>query len=227
MHDGLKVWSLFTGVGGFDRGLESAGARVVLQCEIDAWRRRVLAEHWPDVALHDDVKNVRGGPGEADILCGGFPCQDLSVAGRRAGLGGVRSGLFFEFARIAEELELAKRGGWIFLENVPGLLSSGGGRDFGIVLQTLADLGFSVGYRVLNSQFFGVPQRRRRVFIVGHSRADYARAVLLDGEGGEGRAEPSLAPGAEVAGTLGGGSGSRGWCDDLDRGGAYIVERSR
>jgi hypothetical protein len=94
-----------------------------------------------------------------------------------------------------------------------------GGRDFGIVLQTLADLGFAVAYRVLDSRYFGVPQRRRRVFIVGHPRADYARAVLFERERRRGSAEPSEAAEAEVAGTLGGGSGSRGWCDDFDRGG--------
>ncbi len=100
-----------------------------------------------------------------DLLCGGFPCQDLSVAGQRRGLmhEGGRSNLFFEFARIAESL----RPRWLLVENVPGLLSSNGGRDFGTVLGTLADVGYGVAWRVLDSRFFGVPQRRRRVFIVG------------------------------------------------------------
>jgi site-specific DNA-cytosine methylase len=105
--------------------------------------------------------------GPDDLLCGGFPCQDLSVAGQRAGLAGDRSGLFFEFARIID----AFRPRWVLVENVPGLLSSNGGRDFGVVLGTLADLGYGVGWRILDSRFFGVPQRRRRVFIVG-ARAD-------------------------------------------------------
>jgi DNA (cytosine-5)-methyltransferase 1 len=219
----LHAWSLFSGVGGFDLGLARAGIRVDLTCEIDPWRRRVLAGHFPDAKHTDDVRTLKGVPGATDILCGGFPCQDLSVAGQRAGLAGDRSGLFFEFARIAGELELAERGGWVFLENVPGLFSSNGGRDFGVVLETLADLGFAVGYRVLDSRHFGVPQRRRRVFIVGHSRADYARAVLFESEGSSRGAESGEATGPEVAGTLGGCSGSRGWCDDFDRNGAYVV----
>jgi DNA-cytosine methyltransferase len=98
-----------------------------------------------------------------DLLCGGFPCQDVSVAGQRRGLAGSRSGLFHEFARIAGTL----RPRWLLVENVPGLLSSNGGRDFGVVLGTLADLGYGLGWRVLDSRFFGVPQRRRRVFVVG------------------------------------------------------------
>jgi DNA (cytosine-5)-methyltransferase 1 len=103
------------------------------------------------------------------LLCGGFPCQDLSVAGKRKGLAGERSGLFHEFARIIEAL----RPRALLLENVPGLLSSNGGRDFGIVLGTLADLGYGVAWRIVDSRYFGVPQRRRRVFIVG---------VLADGD---------------------------------------------
>jgi site-specific DNA-cytosine methylase len=101
-----------------------------------------------------------------DGLAGGFPCQDLSVAGRRAGLeGGERSSLFFEFARIADDL--VRPGGYVLIENVPGLLSSQSGRDFAIVLATLAELGFhDCAWRVLDSRYFGVPQRRRRVFIL-------------------------------------------------------------
>jgi DNA (cytosine-5)-methyltransferase 1 len=95
------------------------------------------------------------------------PAKTSAVAGQRAGLAGERSGLFFEFARIID----AFRPRWVLVENVPGLLSSNGGRDFGVVLGTLADLGYGVGWRVLDSRFFGVPQRRRRVFIVG-ARAD-------------------------------------------------------
>jgi DNA (cytosine-5)-methyltransferase 1 len=119
-----------------------------------------------------------------DILCGGFPCQDLSVAGNRAGLAGERSGLFHEFARIIDLV----RPRWVLIENVPGLLSSNGGRDFGIVLGTLADIGYGLGWRIVDSRFFGVPQRRRRVFIVGarvdgdpRAAADRAGQVLAVG----------------------------------------------
>lgn len=182
----MRVGSLFSGVGGMDYGLHRAGWEHAFFCEWDEWRRGVLAEHWPGVPVYDDVRVVaRSGDARADepwggrergrdgswdavdLLCGGFPCQDLSVAGQRRGLAGERSGLFHEFARIID----AVRPRWVLIENVPGLLSSNGGRDFGVVLGTLVDLGYGMGWRVLDSRFFGVPQRRRRVFIVG-ARAD-------------------------------------------------------
>lgn len=174
---------------------------------------------------------MRSNAPRIDLLAGGFPCQDLSVAGRRAGLAGDRSGLFFEFARIAETL----RPRWVLVENVPGLLSSNGGRDFGVVLGTLADLGYGVAWRTLDSRFFGVPQRRRRVFILGaladgdpRAAAERAGQVLAVGSRcqrhpatrGEARQDD---PGSSVSGTLGGRCGFTG--DDIDRGGAYVVER--
>ena len=141
-----------------------------------------------------------------DLLAGGFPCQDLSVAGRRRGLAGSRSGLFFEFARVADEL--VRPGGWLLVENVPGLLSSNGGRDMGVVVATLADLGFSdLAYRVLDSRYFGVPQRRRRVFIVARrARGRRASEVLLEPEGGGGDFEAGRKAGTRVAASLSQGS---------------------
>jgi DNA (cytosine-5)-methyltransferase 1 len=214
----VNVVSLFSGVGGLDLGLERAGHRVVFQAEIDPWRRRVLAWHWPGIPCYEDVVNVardgtqrRGadvvagrrrpdattateprpvrrrvaepedGAAAVGLLCGGFPCQDVSVAGRRAGLDGTRSGLFFEFARIAAELRPA----WILVENVPGLLSSADGRDFAVVLATLADLGYGLAWRVLDARYFGVPQRRRRVFIVGCAGGDPEPALRALGQGGD------------------------------------------
>ncbi len=193
----VNVWSTFSGIGGIDLGLERAGMRVTLQAEQDAYRRAVLAERFPGVTVFDDVcavgeparralANGRGAPVDErrreagpGLLCGGFPCQDLSVAGRRKGLAGDRSGLFFEFARIADTV----RPGYLLVENVPGLLSSQGGRDFGTVLGTLADIGYGLGYRILDSRFFGVPQRRRRVFILGIlADDDPARAARRAGE---------------------------------------------
>jgi DNA (cytosine-5)-methyltransferase 1 len=161
--------SLFAGVGGFDLGLERAGHTCVGQVEIDKKCLEVLTKHWPTVAKHTDVVTAKewadaeGLKGRVDIVCGGFPCQDVSVAGRRAGLAGERSGLFFDAVSFASHVE-AKT---VILENVPGLLSSNGGRDFGVVLTTLAHAGYSnIEWSVLNSQFFGVPQRRRRVFVI-------------------------------------------------------------
>ena len=195
--------SLFSGIGGMDAGLHAAGWRPVLFCEADPYRRDVLRDRFPGVPVYDDVRTLGepawrvaadgdGAPadegrweagsglpvrGDVALVCGGFPCQDLSVAGQRRGLAGERSSLFFEFARVAD----AVRPAWLLIENVPGLFSSPGrdretgidrsGADFAVVLGTLADLGYGVAWRVLDSRFFGVPQRRRRVFIVG-ARAD-------------------------------------------------------
>lgn len=240
----LTVGSLFTGIGGLDLGLERAGMRVVWQCEADAWRRGILARHWPHVACGTDVRewardgdehcgrdsggercgnSTAGGPGERtgfpDLICGGFPCQDLSVAGRRAGLhAGARSSLFFEFARIADTL----RPRWLLIENVPGLLSSHRGRDFAVVLATLAEIGYGVAWRVLDSRYFGVAQRRRRVFIVGYLGASGPEPFLPFLEGGARDSEASGEEGqdAAVASLCGIGSGG---ADDNDAQAGRIV----
>jgi DNA (cytosine-5)-methyltransferase 1 len=165
----MKAVSLFAGVGGFDLALERMGAEVVASVEIDKHARSILTKQFPKSTILEDVKNVTGqqlfdfGFNSDGIIVGGFPCQDLSVAGKRSGLAGERSGLFFEVVRILDETK-AK---WFILENVPGLLSSKGGRDMGIILGSLAELGYGIAYRILDAQYFGVPQRRRRVFIVG------------------------------------------------------------
>lgn len=136
------------------------------------------------------------------VLTGGFPCQDLSVAGHRAGLGGARSGLFWEIDRLLAEL----RPRWVLLENVPGLLSSHDGRDMGAVLRALGQRGYGVAYRVLDAQHFGVPQRRRRVFIAG-CLGDWAAPaqVLLEPESGGGGPAPRRRSGEGVAAATGGG----------------------
>lgn len=166
----LTAVSLFAGVGGFDLALRNNGYDVVASVEIDKKCNEVLALHFPDTKRYTDIKEVKGKDLINDgfnptngIITGGFPCQDLSVAGKRAGLSGSRSGLFWEAHRLLEETKSEN----FILENVPGLLSSNGGKDFGIVLGALAELGYSVGWRVFDAQYFGVPQRRRRVFIVG------------------------------------------------------------
>lgn len=189
----MKFASFFAGIGGLDLGLERAGMECVLQCEIDDQARSVLAKHWPDVDRMEDVTDVRGDDLRlrgVDLICGGFPCQDVSLAGRRAGLDGARSGLWFEYRRLIEEA----RPGWVVIENVPGLLSSNSGRDMGTVLRGLAELGYGYAFRVLDSRYFGVPQRRRRLFIVGCAR-DWAAPgeVLLEPEGVLGDLETSIA----------------------------------
>lgn len=161
--------SLFAGVGGFDLALERAGVKVVASVEIDKKAQSVLKKHFPNSTIFDDVTGVTGEQLRAagfepstGIITGGFPCQDLSVAGKRAGLAGKRSGLFWEICRILDET----RSQTVILENVPGLLSSNGGRDMAVVIEALVERGYRVGWRVLDARFFGIPQRRRRIFIV-------------------------------------------------------------
>lgn len=162
--------SLFAGIGGFDLALEKSGVRVVASVEIDKKARAILQRHFPNAKQFNDVEEVTGeqlilaGFNPANgIITGGFPCQDLSVAGKRAGLAGKRSGLFWEICRLIDET----RSQTVILENVPGLLSSNGGRDMAVVIEALVERGYRVGWRVLDAQHFGVPQRRRRIFIVG------------------------------------------------------------
>lgn len=173
----LTFGSLFSGIGGFDLGFEQAEMQCLWQVENDAKASSVLARHWPDVQRFEDVKNVgRDNLRPVDVICGGFPCQDVSVAGNRAGLAGERSGLWFEFHRILDEL----RPRWVVIENVPGLLSSNDGRDFATILRGLVELRYGVTWRVLDSQYFGVAQRRRRVFLVGHLGGGRSAEVLFE-----------------------------------------------
>ena len=207
----LRVVSLFSGVGGFDLGLERAGMVTVAQVEWDKKCQSVLARHWPDVPRWGDVQEVNGADlPDCDLVAFGSPCQDLSVAGKRAGMveGETRSGLFYEAVRIIKELQHDGRGpAWVVWENVVGALSSNGGRDFGAVLDAMAGLGaVDVQWRVLDAQFFGVPQRRRRVFVVARldPRAAGREQVLPLGA----RVRRNPAPGGEArpgAGAPGGG----------------------
>jgi DNA (cytosine-5)-methyltransferase 1 len=220
----LTHGSLFSGAGGCDQGFDAAGFETKFQVEIEPWAQEVLHRHWPDVPKWTDVKDVKGSDlPPVDVLTFGFPCQDVSVAGRRAGLAGARTGLFYEAVRIIKEMREATGGRyptWAVAENVPGLLSADDGTAMGCVLDELAQLGsVDICWRVLDARYFGVPQRRRRVFIVAcfDPRAASRPPVFPDGPGGERSAEESGEAGEEVAGTLGGGSGSRGWAPDTDR----------
>ena len=137
----MKVLSLFSGIGGFDLGFERAGMEVVGMCEIDKHAQGVLQRQFPNAVLHTDVREVRYERKSVDLICGGFPCQDISVAGKRAGLAGERSGLWHEFARIIDHAEPA----WVVIENVAGLFSSGQGRDLAVIIQWLANRGVWCG----------------------------------------------------------------------------------
>lgn len=249
----LTVVSLFDGIGGFPLAFEQAGAVTVATVEIDADASAIGRRHFPDATQFDDVTKVTADDLRAvgfipnrGVVTAGWPCQDFSVAGRRAGLAGSRSGLWWHVARILDELKPR----WFFGENVPGLLSSvcqcpgdgtcianghggrcaekahnvkpdgccvGGcmathGGAMGTVLGSLADLGYGFAYRVLDAQYFGVPQQRRRVFIVGHLGAPFGAAaeVLFEPESGEGDSPASQEAGSEVAGGVAGGVGAAG-----------------
>jgi DNA (cytosine-5)-methyltransferase 1 len=176
----MKFGSLFSGIGGFDKGFEDSGMECAWQCEIDPKASEVLAKHWPDVKRYTDVREIgKHNLEPVDVICGGFPCQDLSIAGKRAGLTGGRSGLWFEFARIIDELEPK----WVVIENVPGLLSSSNGKDFAVIVRWLVERGYGVCWRVLDSQYFGVAQRRRRVFVVASFGNGRSAEILFESEG--------------------------------------------
>lgn len=173
----LTVGSLFAGIGGFDLGFEREGFRVAWQCEIDTNAQRILRHRFPNVELHADIRKLDAAKlHRVDVICGGFPCQDLSTGGKRAGLNGERSSLFYDAMRIVRTV----RPRVVVLENVPGLLTSNNGNDFASVLREMGN-GWncsSIGWRVLDSQHFGVAQRRRRIFIVGSVADGYAEQIL-------------------------------------------------
>jgi DNA-cytosine methyltransferase len=169
--------SICSGIEAATVAWEPLGFRPAWFAEIDPFCSALLAHHYPGVQNLGDFTRIETGAGPIDMLAGGTPCQSFSVAGRRGGLEDARGNLAIEFCRLAGRL----RPRWIVWENVPGVLSSNGGRDFGAILGALADLGYGCAWRVLDAQFFGVPQRRRRVFVVGHL-GDWRRAaaVLLE-----------------------------------------------
>lgn len=195
----MKFISLFAGIGGFDLGFERAGMMGIAQVEKDKRASTVLQRHFAHVERFEDVTHVghRNLPA-ANVICGGFPCQDVSVAGRRAGLAGERSGLWHEFHRVLGELKPQ----FTIIENVPGLLSSKGGRDFATILSGLEELGYFVAWRILDAQYFGVAQRRRRLFIVASFGDGRAAEILFERESSSGHFETSSDAGEGVASPL-------------------------
>jgi len=212
----LRVGELFAGIGGFGLAAERAGCSVEWAVEIDPFASRVYERRFPRVRRFPDVRDFDGTP--VDCITGGFPCQDVSVAGKRKGLIGERTGLFWEIIRIAQGL----RPRWLLLENVPGLLSSHRGRDFETVLAALDELGYGVAWRVLDAQFFGVPQRRRRVFIVGHLGSPCPAEVLFEPESVSGDFAPGTEARAGITQSLTRSLGA-GDADDNDAQGDLIV----
>jgi DNA (cytosine-5)-methyltransferase 1 len=169
----MRFGSLFSGIGGLDLGLERAGMECSWQCEIDPFARRVLEKHWPDVRRHDDVRTFPPTSPEewkVDLICGGFPCQDISRAGRRAGIDGEKSGLWTEFAGIIGDI----RPRLVLVENSTSLLSRGLGR----VLGDLAEIGYDAEWDCIPPAALGAPHIRDRVFVVG-KRCDPIRNPVL------------------------------------------------
>ena len=167
----MDVGSLFSGIGGLDLGLERAGMKVKWQVEIDEYCNKALAEYWPNVARHRDVREVGTHNLEpVDLVCGGFPCQDISFAGLGAGLSGARSGLWHEYARIIHDL----RPRYIVVENVAALLA----RGISAVLGFLASLGYDAEWEVLSASSFGAPHRRDRLFLVAYTNEIYGQAGM-------------------------------------------------
>jgi DNA (cytosine-5)-methyltransferase 1 len=165
--DYVKVLDLFSGIGGFALGLESVGMQTVAFCEQDGYARRVLRKHWPQVWLYEDVRTLtakrlkQDGVGQIDLIAGGFPCQDISTAGKGAGIEGSRSGLWSEYFRLIREI----RPRWVIAENVPALRSRGADR----VLSDLESAGYTVRPLVVGAVHAGAPHRRQRAWIVANA----------------------------------------------------------
>lgn len=206
----MRSVSLFSGCGGLDLGLERAGFKSVIHCEINPHAAAVLRYHWPDTPIWDDVTTFNGEEYDVELVHGGSPCQNMSIAGGRAGLAGEESRLYWHQIRIWRETSAE----WLLWENVAGALSSNGGADFAAVLWgitgALPDVppggwrkwGFITGplgcavWRLLDARWFGVPQRRRRIFVVGNSAGNLASAikVLLEPPSSAGNLEQGRSP---------------------------------
>ena len=187
----MNVGSLFSGIGGFDLGFERAGMRVSWQVELDPYCRAVLARHFPDAARFEDVQEVSAASLDpVDLICGGFPCQDLSSAGRGAGIDGARSGLWSEFARIVREL----RPRYVVVENVPALLTGKGKRwergPIGRVLGDLAEARYDAEWACLSAREFGAPHLRKRVWIVAYPARDAEAGAAAESRPERQRARP-------------------------------------
>lgn len=173
----FKLLDLFSGIGGFSLGLQrSGGFQTVAFCEIEPFPRRVLANHWPEVPCYDDIRTLTAArlasDGIAvDAICGGFPCQDISNAGLRAGIGGERSGLWSEYARLIGEI----RPRYVFVENVAALL----GRGMGRVLGDLSALGYDAEWYCIPASALGAPHRRNRIWIIAYSAQRVRSGVPL------------------------------------------------
>lgn len=169
--------SLFTGIGGLDLGLERAGMNCVAQVEIDEFCQKVLTKHWPNVPKFKDVINAnKKNLPTANLICGGFPCQDVSIVGKRKGLKGKRSTLWTEFHRIVCEV----RPEWVVIENVRGLLSSDNGQFFTKILRDLAASGYDAEWRLISASDMGAPHLRERIIIIAYPYGKFGSFGVFD-----------------------------------------------
>lgn len=177
----LTFLDFFSGVGGFRHGLELAGMKCVGFCEKDKFARKSYEAMYDTKGewFHDDITTINPTRlPKADLWCAGSPCQNVSIAGKRAGLYGERSGLFFTFVELIKSQKEEDKPEWVLLENVKGLLSSGGGRDYLDYLSILDEAGYDLEWQVFNSKDYGVPQNRERIYTLGHLRRKGRRQVL-------------------------------------------------
>lgn len=177
----LTFLDFFSGVGGFRHGLELAGMKCIGFCEKDKFARKSYEAMYDTKGewFHDDITTID--PlrlPKADLWCAGSPCQNVSIAGKRAGLYGERSGLFFTFVELIKSQKEEDKPEWVLLENVKGLLSSGGGRDYLDYISILDESGYDLEWQVFNSKDYGVPQNRERIYTIGHLRRKGRRQVL-------------------------------------------------
>jgi len=173
----MNVLDLFSGIGNFSLGLERAGFRTVAFCEADPYCRKILEKHWPNVPCYDDVRTLTAARLAADgisvdAVCGGFPCQDISLAGKGAGIDGERSGLWTDYARIVGELNERRKIKFVFVENVAALL----GRGLDRVLRDLAAIGFDAEWHCIPAAALGAPHFRDRLWIVAYPHTDSLRS---------------------------------------------------
>lgn len=176
----FKTAGLFAGIGGIELGLSRAGHEALLFCENDRSASAVLKARFPGIPIAPDVRELRGLPPEVNLVAGGFPCQDLSQAGKTAGIGGEKSGLVGEVFRLLEARPIP----WVLLENVPFMLQLGRGRALEVIVDAFERLGYRWAYRIIDSRAFGLPQRRERVFFLASLEGD-PRDVLLADDVGE------------------------------------------
>ena len=182
----MRVLSLFSGIGGFDLGLQRAGFEISAQVEIDPFCQKILEKHWPEVERFGDIKEIEEFP-QADLICAGFPCQDISVAGKGAGLSGSRSGLWTEAMRAIRMV----RPKYAILENVAALRN----RGLSTILGALAESGYDSEWDCLPASAFGAPHQRDRLFVVAYSGSNQLRQQQGRGGGPGGQRSPESGDG--------------------------------